>query len=188
MRRPTVLLTLLLVLGAASPAVSQPQTVEESDFLVAPFFDHGVVLFANIDRATWCPWALGGFGGDAFPDRPLPVRYHEAGQGALMRHIRADVEVEVWAPGGGSFEVEDLCGADATLVATGRGLLVWNDNDWDVSLTRTNSYGGGLGATVVDTDGRTWQVRFSVRFQIDRNDEFHLRSRQTAFVPTGRIR
>jgi hypothetical protein len=187
MRRTMILLTLLLVLGVMSPAAGQPQTVEESDFLAVAFFDHGVVVFANIDRATWCAWAQSGFGEEAFPDRPLPVRYHEVGQGALVQHIRADVAVEVWAPAGGSFEIEHLCGAGATYVASGHGSLVWNDNDWDVTLTRNNSYGGGLSATVLDDDGRAWQVRFSVRFHIDRDGEFHLRSRHTTFVPTGRV-
>jgi hypothetical protein len=188
MRRTTIVLALLLVLGAVSPApvAGQPQTVEESDFLVVAFFDHGVVVFANIDRATWCAWAQSGFGEAAFPDQPLPVRYHEVGRDALARHIRADLAVEVWAPREGSFEIEDLCDASAAHVASGHGSLVWNDNDWDVTLTRNNSFGGGLSATVLDDDGRAWQVRFSVRFHIDRDGEFHLRSRHTTFVPTGR--
>jgi hypothetical protein len=186
-RRTTILLTLLVVLGAVSPAAAagQPQTIEESDFLAVGFFDHGLVVFANIDRATWCAWAQRGFGEAAFPEQPLLVRYTEVGQGALVRHIRADV-AEVWAPSSGSFDIEDLCGADATHVASGHGSLVWNDNDWDVTLTRTNSYGGGLSATVLDDDGHAWQVRFSVRFQVDRDGEFGLRSRHTTFVRTGR--
>jgi hypothetical protein len=190
MRRTAIVLTLLLVLGALTPAAAtgQPQTVEESDFLVVAFFDDGLVVFANIDRESWCAWAQSGFGEVAFPDQPLPVRYQEVGQGALVRHIRADVAVEVWAPSDGSFEIEDLCSASATQVASGHGSLVWNDNDWDVTLTRNNSFGGGLSATVLDEEGRAWQVRFSVRFHIDRDGEFHLRSRHTTFVRTGRIR
>jgi hypothetical protein len=187
MRRSISLLALLLVFGTAMPASAQPQPLEFDDFLAEPFFDHGVVMFANVGRTAFCDWAASGFDDDSFPDAPMPgLVEHEVGQGAVVRHTRGDVHVEVWVPEGGALTVDGVCGGGATLFATGRALWVWNDNDFHISLTRANSFGGSVSGTLTATDGQRWRLRWGARLQIDRNDEFHLRSITTTLVPIGR--
>ncbi len=60
--------------------------------------------------------------------------------------------------------------------ATGVARVGFTDNDAEVGLTRTNSFGDRLQATVTDADGGTWRDTSIARFQIDRDDEFHVRT------------
>lgn len=62
--------------------------------------------------------------------------------------------------------------------ATGTGDVKGRDNDVDVSLTRTNSFGERLTGTVVDIDGNTWQFSGHILLHVDRNDEFFVINEQ----------
>jgi hypothetical protein len=65
------------------------------------------------------------------------------------------------------------------------GRYAGTDNDVDVSLTRTNSFGDRLQATVFDVDGGAWHLSASTRLQINKDDEFIVRAVHFTLTSVG---
>jgi hypothetical protein len=182
MRVGTLLVAALAVvaMGLAAPtAAAPPEQVELDDFF--PLFadlDHGVGVFVNIARDDLCAWEEGGFVGPPPVDQTVSAKLHETGKGAVVASVRADLSIELWRfdP-----DVPPLVGpcadtdAQTAPWATGTARVEANDNDFDLSLTRVNSFGVRGQGTVVDATGVTWHLSWTTRYQITKDDEFIVR-------------
>jgi len=60
-----------------------------------------------------------------------------------------------------------------------------NDNDFDGSRTRTNSFGVRGQGTVMDASGGTWHFSWTNRIQITKDDEFRERAVNFNLHPIG---
>lgn len=99
--------------------------------------------------------------------------FQETGNGAVVAHIRAERVMEVWHFA--ELDAPDPCTATAGQsgpLATGRGLLGYTDNDFDVSGTRFNAFGMTLQARLAGADGSTWHYRWVFRGFIDLAGDF----------------
>jgi hypothetical protein len=183
MRRRTVVLMALLIVLTAIPAKAGPPTVVEWPVVLTGVdFDEGIVTFWNITRDDLCDWFEGGMVGERRIEAPLPLSLKETGQGALVATMRAERITEVWHLGEGA----NICAATAGQsgpLASGRGLLVMTDNDFDVSGTRANAFGLTLKARMTGADGSTWHLRIVDRLVIhmsgDISESYNFRIFQT---------
>lgn len=81
--------------------------------------------------------------------------------------------------------ISDLCElADATPLATGRAQVTATDNDFFVSLNRTNSFGRSLVGTATGPGGR-FKVRGSFRITIDHDANSHVRRLRFSITRLG---
>lgn len=134
-----------------------------------------MAAFVNITRHDYCAWETGGFVGPPPVGELVETQLHETGQGALVVTFRADVSIELWMfdddvpPLVGPCEDTD---GQAGPWATGSARIEANDNDLDVSGTRTNSFGGRGQATVADANGDLWHYSWLMRLRISRDGEF----------------
>jgi hypothetical protein len=166
-----------------------PERSEEPIFFLFPDPDNRLAVFVNITRENFCAWAAGGFDGAPPVETLVPVQFKETGQGAIVASFHAEAPVELWQldadvpPFLGP--CEDTDDQDAPW-ATGTARFGLTDNDVDVSLTRTNSFGGRTQATVTDADGRVWRYSCSGRFHITKDDEFIVRAEHCNLTPVGR--
>jgi hypothetical protein len=183
MRVRTLLVAALAVvaMGLAVPtSAAPPERVELDDFF--PLYadvDHGVGLFVNIGRDELCAWVDGGFVGPPPVDQPVSVKLKETGKGAVVASLQADLVVELWRFDPDVPPLVDPCvdtDAQTGPWATGTAHVEANDNDFDLSFTRTNSFGIRGQGTVEDTAGGTWHLSWNSRYQITRDNEFIVRT------------
>ena len=81
--------------------------------------------------------------------------------------------------------ISEICEvAEDTPIATGTTLVTGTDNDVDVSLDRTNSFGRSLKGTASGPGG-SFRVRGSFRATIDRDDNLVFRNIRFSITPVG---
>lgn len=171
----------VLTLGLTTPtSAAPPERVELDDFFpLTADLDHGIGLFVNIGRDDFCEWVDGGFVGPPPVDQLVSVMLHETGKGAVVASLRTDLSIELWRFDPDVPPLVDPCAdtdAQAGPWATGTVRVEANDNDFDLSLTRTNSFGVRGQGTVEDAAGDTWHLSWTSRIQITKDDEFIVRN------------
>jgi hypothetical protein len=187
MRRTlVVVLSAVLVLASTMPATAGPP--ERADWPIhfnAFDADNGLLTFVNMTRDNLCDWAAGGFDGPPPVEELITVQSKETGQGAVVESLRAQLPFEIWAfEGVPSFA--NVCAPELEGPwATGTGRVSWTDNDFFISGTRTNSFGGSFQASVTDTEGVDWRYTFRLRFEISMDDEFIVRAMNFTLARTG---
>lgn len=174
----TVGLAASLVWVSAAPALADPPEVVD-DYIFNIFLDleNGLVGFWNISRSDFCNWEAGGFAGPPPVEALVETMVRETGQGALVGSFNATRTLELWQLDEGSELIgpcEDTQGQSEPW-ATGAFRCISNDNDLDVSLNRTNSFGDRGNGTVYDAAGDAYHYSMTRRFQIDKNGDSHLR-------------
>ena len=182
----------LLALSAAAPvSAAPPDKIEVPFFFLAPDLNLGMVVFINMDRATYCTpaivaweeavieWLDGGQVGDPpeFPGAPdgfdlVGIQEKETGQGALVQLLRGSgLYIELWEMDADALLVGPCTDTDDALhlIATGTATFTNNDNDLFGSGTRGNAFGNHGLAFLEDEDGNT--LKYSFRFHV--NGECH---------------
>jgi hypothetical protein len=188
-RSGTVLLAMALMIPWAMPAVAAPpERFEEVAVDAFPDLENRLAVFVNTTREDLCDWVESGAVGPPPGAVPVSIQIKETGKGAVVVSGRGEVPIEVWRL---DEDVPPLIGAcqdtdeQAGPLATGTARVGFTDNDADVSLTRTNSFGGRLQATLTDTEGDTWRYTHTYRFHIDRDGEFQVRAESFNLRWTG---
>lgn len=172
-----IALLMLLATSAATVTAAPPSTALVPFFGISLSTDNTSVAFWNITRADYCAWEASGFDGEPPVIELVPIQQHVTGKGAIVMSYMATRPLELWtvdADADLSGPCTDTDGSDepwAIGTATQRG----NDNDLDVTLTRTNSFGGHTHGTVWDATGQAWSYVEMFRAQITQDDEFFLR-------------
>jgi len=163
--------------------------VELDDF--APLFadvGDGLGLFVNIGRDDYCAWVEGGFIGPPPVDKTISVKLKETGKGAVVASFQGDLSIELWRFDPDVPPLVDPCvdtDAQSGPWATGSAYVEANDNDFDGSRTRTNSFGVRGQGTVEDASGGTWHFSWTNRLQIAKDDEFRERAVNFTLHPIG---
>ena len=194
MRMRTVLVAAMAVLALALGLTAQtsaapPEQVELDDF--SPLFadvENGLGLFVNIGRDDYCEWVDGGFVGPPPVEQTISVQLKETGKGAVVASFQGDLSIELWRFDPDVPPLVDPCvdtDAQSGPWATGTAHIVANDNDFDGSLTRTNSFGVRGQGTVEDASGGTWHLSWTDRVQITKDDEFRERTSNFNLHPIG---
>lgn len=106
-------------------------------------------------------------------DDPANVMVVHTGAGPIKVLIRqGDTPVFVYdLTVGHPCEIIEAGGTPVPLYV-GSMSTIWTDNDVDVSLTRTNSFGGSSKGWVFDADGNRCHLSAHVRLQVTRDGEF----------------
>jgi hypothetical protein len=187
-RPGTVLLAMALMLPWAAPAVAAtPERFEEVVVEAFPDLENGLAVFVNTTRKDLCDWVEAGAVGPPPGVVPISIQIKETAKGAVVVSAHGVVPIEVWRL---DDDVPPLVGAcedtdgQAGLLAMGTARIGFTDNDAGVSLTRTNSFGGRLQATLT-ADGDTWRYTHTYRFQVDRDGEFQVRAENYNLRWTG---
>ena len=173
-------LALLAATAVSQAAAAPPDRIEVDVFTIALDPEHELVVFWNISRDDFCEWEATEFDGPAPVTMLIPAQERVVRGEVLMVTYGGTSSLELWMLD----EDADLSGPcqdtddQAGPWATGSGDVIGRDNDVDVSLSRTNSFGERLTGTVVDIDGNTWQFSGHFQARIDRNDEFFLVTEQ----------
>jgi hypothetical protein len=177
MRTRAITLLAAAIMMMAVPAQADPPEVAELNLIhVRGDVEHEIVVFWNTTRNELCDWVDGGFIGPRPIDELLPVRFQETGNGAVTAHIRAERVMEIWYMA--DPDAPDPCTATAGEsgpLASGNGLLVLTDNDFDVSGTRLNAFGTTIQARLAGQDGSTWHYNWVFRGFIDLSGDFSQR-------------
>jgi hypothetical protein len=174
------LVALMMMLAVPAGAEAPEQTEEPAFFLFADT-DNGLAVFVNITRNNFCAWEAGGFADPPPVDALVPVQAKETGQGAIVASFNTNLSIELWRL---DEDVPPLVGpcedTDGQIEpwATGIANVRGNDNDFDVSLTRTNSFGNTGVAAVVDANGDAWHYSWTMQLQIIRDGEFRALAEQ----------
>jgi len=168
----------MLLTAAVAPASAAPPQREEIDvFTITLDVEHGLVVFWNITRDNFCAWESSGFEGPPPVESLMRAQFVETGKGAVVVLARGTSVLELWTLDEGA----DLSGPcqdtdeQAGPWAVGSARSILNDNDLDVSGSRTNSFGQRIVGTVSETaNGSVWRFSWTVRLSIDRDGEFRL--------------
>lgn len=179
-------MTVMAVPGHADP----PEVVEEPIFIAFPDLENGVAVFWNITRDDLCAWAAGGFVGPPPVIEPVTASFHETGQGALVASFSATRPLELWNFDDDVPPLIDPCvdtDDQSGAWATGPVSVNANDNDFDVSGTRTNSFGDRGQGTVVDGDDARWHYSWAFRATcvVDCETDFSLKVDHTILKKKG---
>ena len=190
MRAVLVAALAVLVLGVtAQTSAAPPEQVELDDFF--PLFadvENGLGLFVNIGRDDYCEWVDGGFVGPPPVDQTISVQLKETGKGAVVASFEGDLSIELWRFDPDVPPLVDPCvdtDAQSGPWATGTAHVQANDNDFDGSHTRTNSFGVRGQGTVEDASGGTWHFSWTDRLQVTKDDEFRERTSNFNLHPIG---
>jgi len=186
LRLTPVALTLLTTLAVAPAAAAPPVQTMEPAFLITLNEELGLVSFWNITREDFCAWEAGGFVGDPPVTDLIPGTEIQTGKGALVARLSATADIEVWALDADA----DLSGpcqdTDDQAGPWGFGSMTWmvNDNDLDVSLTRTNAFGDRAHGVVFEVGtGAGWAFSWTFQATIDRDEVFVVRADNTVIRP-----
>jgi len=172
---------------AGPAAAAPPDKHQDPFFFLAPDPNLGLVVFINMDRATYCTpaivdweeafidWLDGGQVGDApeFPGAPdgfdlVRIQEKETGQGAVVQLLRGSgLATELWEMDADAPLIGPCTDTDDALhrVATGTATFMNNDNDLFGSGTRGNAFGNHGLAFLQDEDGNA--VKYSFRFHVN---------------------
>lgn len=178
-----------LTVGAVPAQAAGPPDRFELDFFdISADEQNGLVVFTNISRDGFCAWEAGGFDGPPPVAVLIPGQAKETGQGAVVGSLNGDVPIELWQADDDvppflspCEDTDDQQGP----WATGQAKWTGHDNDFDLSFTRTNVFGGTIRGTVVDVDGGTWHYLVTTRLQISQDDEFRVVVDKTNLTPIG---
>ena len=166
-----LLSTLLLVpmALAAPPAESGAVTRLVEPAFFASYFDEdtGLLALAGPNPEQGCF-------GEGFDDHSAEITLVQTGAGPIKAHFVHVMPVYVY-----DMTLEEVCstimaGGSVEALYTGSIRTVGNDNDLEVSLTRTNSFGGSSHGTVWDGDGNRCRFSAHVRLQITLDMEFRV--------------
>ncbi|HEX6331543.1 MAG TPA: hypothetical protein VF129_09705 [Actinomycetota bacterium] len=187
MRRQAPRRTLGALLGAgvtivmlAGPAVADPppssgsvdRFVVTDGFGILADFQNGYWVFANITREGFCDWLAGGEVGPPPALEPNSVQVVDTGSAVVTLFKSGVVPTALHAMTGPDHPCD---GSDPEPWATGEASVVINDNDADVSGTRTNSFGEhGHGTVFEVATGDAWHYSWHIRLQITRDGEFRI--------------
>jgi hypothetical protein len=194
MRMRTVLVAALAVLALALGLTAQTSAAPPEQVVLDDFFpgyadvQDGLGVFVNIGRDNVCEWADAGFVGPPPVDQTVLVQLKETGQGAVVASAQADLSIELWRFDPDVPPLVDPC-ADTDAQdgpwATGTVHVKTNDNDFNASHTRTNSFGITGEGTVEDATGATWHISWNSRYQLTQGDEFVVRTEKFNLHPIG---
>jgi hypothetical protein len=151
-------------------------------FGVFPDFENGFWVFANITRQGFCAWLAGGM---VEPPPALTEDFiQEVDTGsALVVLVKPGIFPIALHP---MTSPDDPCGgSEPDSWATGEAQAIINDNDVEVSGTRTNSFGDHGQGTVVDADGVAWHYSWNTRLQIKKDGEFRIVSEVRTLKKAG---
>jgi hypothetical protein len=179
MRRVLVVAAALLAaMVVAAPAhADPPEQTDEPIFGVFPDLENGLAVFWNITREDYCAWQANGFAGPPPVIEPVAFTTHETGRGAVVASYNATRPIELWALDSDVPPLGDACSdtdEHSAPWATGAVHVTYTDNDFFVSLTRTNVFGDGGHGTVFDAVGAAWHYSWTTRLQLDRDGEFRV--------------
>lgn len=192
-RRVAVLvaaLALLITVTAAPVKADPPDRFDFPFFVVFPDVENGLVVFWNITRDAACEWEASGFAGPPPVIELTPVMIKETGKGALVGSVQAVRPIELWnfdddvPPLVGPCEdTDDQTGPWATGIVR----VTANDNDLDVSGTRTNSFGDRGQGTVFDIEGGRWHYSWTFRAScvVDCELDFSVQAEHTNLKKMG---
>ena len=176
--------SLALALLAAPVAAAPPQRSAEPLFFIFLNEELGAVEFFNIDRDEFCAWEAGGFVGDAPVETLVPEQSVATGKGALVVRNVVTSTYDIWLLDDDadlSGPCQDTDDQDGPW-ATGFARVMSNDNDLDVSGTRTNSFGDrGQGTVREVATGQGWALSWTFRATIDRHGTFYVRADHRSF-------
>jgi hypothetical protein len=184
MRRRTLgaVLSVGVTLGVlAGPAAADPppssgavqRFIVTDSFGILADFQNGYWVFANITREGFCDWLAGGEVGPPPVFEPNFVQEVDTGSAIVIVFKSGVVPIALHAmtpP-----PVHPCDGSDPDPWATGEASAVINDNDADVSGTRTNSFGEhGHGKVHEEATGDAWHYSWHARLQINRDGDFRV--------------
>ena len=164
-----------------APASAAPPVREDVDFFAITLdLEHEQVIFWNISRDDFCAWEASNFEGPAPVQQLMPAQFVETSNGAVILLGGGVSTLELWTLDEGadlSGPCQDTDAQDGPwAVGTARWTL--NDNDVDVSGSRSNAFGERAQGSAVDAAGNTWHISWHFRLLIDRNGEFRVLSEQ----------
>jgi hypothetical protein len=181
-------LVLLTMLFAAPVSAAPPERVEVDDFfLIVLDQEHEQVIFWNITREGFCAWEASGFEGPPPVLESVSGQFVETGKGAVVQLLKGSAPLELWRLD----EDADLSGpcqdtdAQSAPWAVGTARAVRNDNDLDVTGTRTNAFGERLIGTASDAEGAVWHFSGHFRALITRDGEFRFLNENFTLAPGG---
>jgi hypothetical protein len=183
-----VLAVALMTVPAVAASAGPPERFEEPFFSVSVDEGNELAVFLGITRDNACAWEAGGFEGPPPADGVVSLQVKETGKGAIVVSFQGEVSIELWQFDGDVPPLSGVCEAtDDQDGPWATGMARWGgtDNDVDVSLTRTNSFGDRVHATLFDADGGAWIYSFSFRAQITKDDEFILRAEHATLTRKG---
>jgi hypothetical protein len=187
--RVLAMVAMLALTAVAAPAVAAPaERLDSIESQLYADWENGFVVFVNYTREAFCAWEASGYEGDAPVTRLVPLLVVETGKGAIVGTWGGAVELELWRFDDVLTDQETACTATDEQTgpwAVGSGHFRGNDNDFDISGTRTNTFGGRLQATVIDGDGQRWHYSSMDRLQIDRDGNWTLRALKLHLVRMG---
>lgn len=164
------LVTLSLAqVASAEPPPSSGAVTRFTDVFAVAYFDEadGLVALGGPPPEEGCI-------GEGFDD-PAEIMEVLTGSGVLMGHIiQVDLPVFVYDLTLG-FPCEILAaGGTVEPLFVGTIRTVWNDNDFIVTGTRANSFGGSSTGWVTDADGNACRFSAHVRLLISPDGEFRV--------------
>jgi hypothetical protein len=183
-------LALFMTVTAVPVQADPPVQVEEPIFFIFPDVENGLAVFWNITRDDFCAWEASEFTGPPPVTEPITASFHETGQGAIVTSFHASRPIELWkfdddVPPllGACEDTDDQTGPWATGVVS----VTANDNDLEVSGTRTNSFGDRGRGTVEDGDGGRWHYSWTFRATclVDCEVDFSLKVENTNLQKKG---
>jgi hypothetical protein len=187
--RVVAMVALLALAAVATPAVAAPaERFDSIESQLYPDWDNGFMVFVNYTREAFCAWEASGYEGDPPVNRLVRLLVVETGKGAIVGTWGGAVELELWRFDDELTDEETPCTATDEQTepwAVGSGHFRGNDNDFDISGTRTNTFGGRLQATVIDGEGQRWHYSSMDRLQIDRDGSWTLRALKLHLVRKG---
>jgi hypothetical protein len=172
-----IMLVMGLLLAGAAPTGAAPP--EDPPGPVSRFTEpFAVALFDPADGLVALggpPPELGCFG-LGFEDNLAEFQIVELPSGPVKVLVRDD-DMPIFLYAASSFD--EICeavrgGAIPEPIATGTVRVVLNDNDVDVSLTRTNAFGYTATGTLERADGTTCAFSATSRALITKQDEFRV--------------
>lgn len=183
-----VLATVSMVAMAAPVGAAPPQTVQVPFAIIFLDISNDLVVFWNITRDDLCAWEEDGAEGDLPVQELVTARENETANGAIVVSLQAVRHLELWsldADADFSGPCQDTDGQDEPF-AVGTARVQLNDNDLNVSGSRTNSFGDRGQGKVIAGDGSRWHYSWVFRALIDRDFEFRVVVERTNLVQQGR--
>jgi hypothetical protein len=168
-----------------SPAATAEATSLPTAALVERFDDRFFQVVVDGDLAAVVglgPEQLPAFcAGDESVLDPIHFLVVSRPDGSLKQTVRASPRVIIYPIAG----VSNLCELTAvTPLATGKAHMAHTDNDFFVSLNRTNSFGSNLSG-IASGEGGRFKVRARFRITIQRNGEIQVRTERSGITPLG---
>ncbi len=197
---------LLAASSAASAVAAPPAKSAQPVTFIFPDFNLGLVIFINMDRATFCTpemtaweedllaWLEGGEIGDppVAPEEPegfglVSIQEKATGKGAIVTHFKGSgLAAEVWEMDADAPGIGACTDSDGALhrVGAGTARFLANDNDAGGTGTRGNAFGNRGVIDLVDEQGSS--LRYSWKFHV--NSRCHFTDAPACLVESSSLR